>query len=183
MEKMLKEKAMEMSAMLDVENPPNSAQDQALQQQKKEYGARGISLAELEKNTKAAHFVNIDLDPFRSQRFLFFVKPDGETTFGKEGDVKPFTLQDPKQCVVNGTGGKFTLTELSGENYHNGKPLDKGIPVPLENYDRVAMGSEVLLFRIPSEITDDMVEPMPQKLPRRLRRLVAPMSSGRWRRR
>merc|ERR1719331_852797 len=159
MEEMLKKKAMEMNQMLDLEGGGQSAQNQALQQQKKEYGQRGISLAELEKATKRPHFVNIDLDPFRSQRFLFFVKADGDTIFGKEGDVKPFTLQEPKQCVITASGGKFTLTELSGENYHNGTPLEKGKSVPLANFDRVGMGAEVLLFRVPNEITEDMTEP------------------------
>merc|ERR1719316_1526965 len=69
---MLKKKAMEMNQMLDLEGGGQSAQNQALQQQKKEYGARGIALAELEKSTKRPHFVNIDLDPFRSHRFIFF---------------------------------------------------------------------------------------------------------------
>merc|ERR1719362_1722157 len=61
--------------------------------------------------------------------------------------------------VITASGGKFTLTELSGENYHNGTPLEKGKSVPLANFDRVGMGSEVLLFRVPNEITEGMAEP------------------------
>merc|ERR1711937_438187 len=79
--------------------------------------------------------------------------------FGKEADVQPFALQDPKQVVVTGADGKYTIKELAGENYHNGKPLDKGVAIPLNNFDRVGMGSEVLLFRIPTEMKEDDTEP------------------------
>ena len=119
----------------------------------------GVAWASFYKATKRPHFVNIDRIPSRSQRFLFFVKSDGETVFGKEGDIQAFALKESKQCVVTANDDKFTITELSGENYHNGKPLEKGVSVPLTNYDRVAMGSEIMLFRVPAEVTDEMVEP------------------------
>lgn len=164
MEEMLKKKAMEMSAMLDMEGPAVSAQDAALQQQKKEYGARGISLAALEGKSQLPHFINIDLDPFRNKRFMFFVKENGETKFGKDGDVKPFSLTDAEHCVVTAEivndEPQFTLKGIADETYHNGKLLDNnGAAVSLGLYDRVMIGSEKLLFIVPKKITEGSVEP------------------------
>lgn len=95
---------------------------------------------------------------------MFFVKPDGDTVFGMEGDIKPFTLHRPKHFVITGTGGKFTIMKMAGEGLHNGKKMKDKVPEPLANYDRVAMDSEYLLFRIPKEIKKGMHEPRASKI-------------------
>ena len=162
LEKMVQQQVLEISLLeVDDDMTDHFEQEQALKQQRNEYLARGIALEELERLSDVPHFVNIDLDPFRDHRFMFFVKLDGSTVFGTQGDVKPFTLQEPEQCVIIGTNGKFAIKQLAGENCHNGKMLKTGVPVPLANFDRVGMGSEVLLFRIPTEIFTDTMEPDP----------------------
>lgn len=44
-----------------------------MQQQREEYGRRGIHLTYFEKGTKTAHFINLDEDPFRSHRFMYLL--------------------------------------------------------------------------------------------------------------
>lgn len=44
-----------------------------MQQQKEEYGRRGIHLTYFEKGTSTAHFINLDEDPFRSHRFMYLL--------------------------------------------------------------------------------------------------------------
>ena len=49
-------------------------QQEALQKQAEQYAKRGITLAELEPNCQKAHFINLDEDSFRSNRFLYCLK-------------------------------------------------------------------------------------------------------------
>lgn len=44
-----------------------------MQQQREEYGRRGIHLTYFEKGTKTPHFINLDEDPFRSHRFMYLL--------------------------------------------------------------------------------------------------------------
>lgn len=44
-----------------------------MQQQREEYGRRGIHLTYFEKGTSTPHFINLDEDPFRSHRFMYLL--------------------------------------------------------------------------------------------------------------
>lgn len=44
-----------------------------MQQQREEYGRRGIHLTYFEKGTSKGHFINLDEDPFRSHRFMYLL--------------------------------------------------------------------------------------------------------------
>lgn len=56
-----------------------------MQQQREEYGRRGIHLTYFEKGTSIPHFINLDEDPFRSHRFMYLldkVSTGGRVRFG-----------------------------------------------------------------------------------------------------
>jgi hypothetical protein len=116
-------------------------------QQRDEYGRRGIHLSYFEKDTQLAHFINLDEDPFRSKRFMYMlVNP--VTVFGPDGDIKPLALTVVRDhCrVTTDEDGSLRLCGGKGETYHNGELLAEGKDVVLAQYDRVAIGGELLLF-------------------------------------
>lgn len=45
-----------------------------MQQQREEYGRRGIHLTYFEKGTATPYFINLDEDPFRSHRFMYLLE-------------------------------------------------------------------------------------------------------------
>ena len=141
---------------------------QLRQWQVEAYLDRGISLAALNANTKVPHFINVDTDNFRSRRFMFFVDPSGDKTFGKDADIRPLSMTTPKQCVVTGANNKFKLQAIAGQTYHNGKLLSNGAaPAPLSHLDRVIMGEEKCLFIIPAESKgelDELDPPIPEEV-------------------
>lgn len=49
------------------------AEERMMQQQREEYGRRGIHLSYYEKGTTLPHFINLDEDPFRSHRFMYLL--------------------------------------------------------------------------------------------------------------
>ncbi len=49
------------------------AEERMMQQQREEYGRRGIHLTYFEKGTSIPHFINLDEDPFRSHRFMYLL--------------------------------------------------------------------------------------------------------------
>lgn len=49
------------------------AEERVMQQQREEYGRRGIHLTYYEKDTSMPHFINLDEDPFRSHRFMYLL--------------------------------------------------------------------------------------------------------------
>ena len=163
-EQAIAQKQTEMMAQFEKENAAKHAQTKAMEQQRKEYAKLGIHLTAYKGKSKHPHFVNIDRDPFRSRRFMFFVKSDGDTVFGMAGDVRIFNLHQPKHFVVTGKKGKFTITKITGEGLHNGKKMKDNVPEPLANYDRVAMGTDYMLFRIPKQIKKGMHEPRASKI-------------------
>ncbi|CAM9275513.1 unnamed protein product [Scytosiphon promiscuus] len=129
-------------------------EERQLEQQKEEYGRRGISLSHFEANTRLPHLVNVDEDPFRHNRFVYLLKKR-VTVFGPQGDVQPMSLSvQRKHCTVEvkkgaekGDKGTVTLIGGRGEVLHNGKRLRKQEQVVLAPYDRVAIGGELLLFK------------------------------------
>jgi hypothetical protein len=140
----------------------STAQNAAMEKQRKEYAARGIALAHFDADTELPHFANIDQDPFRHMRFLFLVKKP-RTVFGsnEEADVKPFSfsVQPNHATVTKDENGNCTLVSGAGEVYHNGKLIKEGEAVALTNYDRVAIGTDLLLFKIKAQITETSEEP------------------------
>ncbi|GMI09861.1 hypothetical protein TrLO_g15271 [Triparma laevis f. longispina] len=140
-----------------------------MKQQAEEYGRRGISLSHFEKGTKEPYFVNLDEDPFRSNRFMYLLTKD-VTVFGPGGDIKPLALSVVKgHCSVERhENDKTEITEAftnctlvggAGETIHNGKKLDKDARIALKPFDRVAIGGELLLYRHPEFDPKDQ-EPM-----------------------
>lgn len=51
----------------------HDAEERMMQQQREEYGRRGIHLSYFEKETSTPHFINLDEDPFRSHRFMYLL--------------------------------------------------------------------------------------------------------------
>ncbi|CAM9781170.1 unnamed protein product [Pylaiella littoralis] len=132
-----------------------------MQQQREEYGRRGIHLSYFEKGTSMPHFINLDEDPFRSHRFMYILdKP--RITFGSGGDIKPLSLTVAENhCVVIKEGGEeggeasdsapatYTLECGEGETFVNGRLMSSSEKVLMSCYDRVAIGGELLLFDHP----------------------------------
>lgn len=50
------------------------AEERMMEQQRDEYGRRGIHLTFYEKGTSTPHFINLDEDPFRSHRFMYLLE-------------------------------------------------------------------------------------------------------------
>ena len=127
------------------------ANNEAVEKQKREYGRRGINLAEFDKAECAdPYLLNQDLDAFRSARFMFILKQE-ETVFGK--DIKPmdFAITD-NHCTVRKAGdGKLTLIGGTGETFHNGSRVEQGAEVSLSVGDRVVMASVMTIVCVPGQ--------------------------------
>ncbi|CAN0448718.1 unnamed protein product, partial [Ectocarpus sp. 12 AP-2014] len=148
---------------------PDNTEERMMQQQREEYGRRGIHLTYFEKGTSIPHFINLDEDPFRSHRFMYLLdKP--RTTFGSGGDIKPLSLTIAKDhCVVlkedveapqpapegeegdasHASPATYILECGDGETFINGRLMSKAERIAISCYDRVAIGGELLLFDHP----------------------------------
>ncbi len=60
---------MNSLSTVDTDNGVNKA----MEQQRAEYGQRGIALAHFDAETDLPHLINVDQDPFRHHRFLCVV--------------------------------------------------------------------------------------------------------------
>ncbi|OQR84175.1 hypothetical protein THRCLA_10854 [Thraustotheca clavata] len=131
-----------------------------MQRQKEEYEKRGISLTFFEEKTTQPYLINLDVDAYRSMRFMYLLsKPN--TVVGTKGDIKPMSLsvvdqhcsfeKSPEDIGEDGVdkGGIVTLVGGAGEVLHNGKKIEKGTRVELTGFDRVVIGNELMLFRYP----------------------------------
>ena len=140
----------------------NDTQNAAMEQQRQEYGQRGIALAHFDANTELPHLVNIDQDPFRNQRFLYLINRDS-LMIGSAPDchVQPFGMGvAPAHCkVLKDADGNCTIVALDGDIIVNGNKLKKGESAALALYDWVAIASEVVLFRSKKLMVDDGPEP------------------------
>lgn len=135
-------------------------EDMMMLQQKEEYGRRGISLSHFEKDTVLPHFINLDEDPFRSNRFVYLLQRP-RTDFGPNGHIKPMALavvRDHCAVIIDEAGGLF-LEGGKGTTYHNGTEVDEGVKVPLAPYDRIAIGGELLLFIHPGHAPEGVEPP------------------------
>ncbi|ETV96104.1 hypothetical protein H310_10741 [Aphanomyces invadans] len=139
-------------------------QEESMQRQKEEYEKRGISLTFFEDKTTLPYLINLDVDAYRSMRFMFILSKPA-TVVGTKGDIKPMSLsivddhcsfeKSPEAIGDDGidTGSHVTLVVGRGEVVHNGKKLESGAKVPLAAFDRVAIGNELMLFRYPGRET------------------------------
>ncbi|RHZ27071.1 hypothetical protein DYB31_011930, partial [Aphanomyces astaci] len=135
-------------------------QEETMQRQKEEYEKRGISLTFFENKTTLPYLINLDVDAYRSMRFMFILSQPS-TVVGIKGDIKPMSLsivddhcwfeKSPELVGEDGvdTGGVVTLVVGRGEVVYNGKKLESGAKVPLVAFDRIAIGNELMLFRYP----------------------------------
>ncbi|RHZ21321.1 hypothetical protein DYB37_003343 [Aphanomyces astaci] len=135
-------------------------QEETMQRQKEEYEKRGISLTFFENKTTLPYLINLDVDAYRSMRFMFILSQPS-TVVGIKGDIKPMSLsivddhcwfeKSPESVGEDGvdTGGVVTLVVGRGEVVYNGKKLESGAKVPLVAFDRIAIGNELMLFRYP----------------------------------
>ena len=147
----LDEARAKLQAEMDGGSAAQQAQQAAIEKQKREYGRRGIQLAEFDRaECKDPYFLNQDLDEFRSARFMFVLSRE-ETVFGT--DIKPmdFAIVD-RHCVVRkGADGALVLIGGAGETYHNGAKVESGAEVALSVGDRVVMASVMMLLYVPGK--------------------------------
>ncbi|CAM9194143.1 unnamed protein product, partial [Phaeothamnion confervicola] len=146
------------------------AEERSMMQQREEYGRRGIHLSYYEKDTKLPHLVNLDEDPFRSNRFVYLLEKP-VTAFGPSGDIRPLAMtvvrdhccierrpradapaaaaQQQQQQQQQQQPDELVLVGGKGETFHNGKLVAEGQRVALSAFDRIALGGELLLLRVP----------------------------------
>lgn len=132
-------------------------QDELMQRQREEYGKRGIHLYHFESETTAPYLINLDVDAYRSKRFMFLLdKP--KTVIG--GDIKPMSLSIVDgHCSFENDGNVITLVAGAGEVMHNGKKLERGARQELTAFDRVVIGNELMLFMFPGKEPPEGGEP------------------------
>jgi len=146
----LAKKQAELAAALAGDN---SEEEKAAEAQRDEYKKRGISLMHFEKETEFPYFVNLDQDPYRSNRFMYIVDK-AEMGFGPGGDFEPMDIRIKRNhCKAIKTGTKpneqVSIVGGDGDTLINGKHVAKGEKVVLRWFDRLVIGNEVLLFRQP----------------------------------
>lgn len=66
--------------------------------------------------------------------------------FGKGEDVQPFSVTKSGHCIVHKENQRFSIEAGSGDTIHNGLKLESGVKKKLVTYDRVVMGTDILLF-------------------------------------
>lgn len=127
-------------------------QDELMQRQREEYGKRGIHLAHFESDTIHPYLINLDVDAYRSKRFMFLLNNPRTTIGASKGDIKPMSLSivDDHCAFENPEGaGTIFLSAGAGDVMRNGSKLDKNLRVQLEPFDRVVIGNELMLFMHP----------------------------------
>ncbi|OWZ14686.1 hypothetical protein PHMEG_00011790 [Phytophthora megakarya] len=131
-----------------------SVQDEMMQRQREEYGKRGIHLYHFEADTTAPYLINLDVDAYRSKRFMFLLdKP--HLTVGPQGDIQPTSLSIVNDhCSFENDGSEIFLCAGAGEVMRNGKKVDTNERIQLAPYDRVVIGNELLLFVYPGREPD-----------------------------
>ena len=136
----------------------DAAETAKMEQQKTEYAQRGISLSFFDKATELPHLINMDDDPFRSERFMYIFDGD-EFTFGPGGNMRPPGMTVVRQhCKFQQAGGEVTVVAGKGATWVNGANVASGASVKLANFDRIVLGSEVFVFKSPP--IEDGAEPM-----------------------
>jgi hypothetical protein len=146
--------------------------------QVREYSKRGIVLAAFAGSSSTdqeAHFINLDADPFHSERFMYPLTRN-VTTLGPGGDIQPegdktivsehcrvertsdFTADGEDDALnpdSNNVAVAYMLTKVKGVVFRNGKALGSGEAVKLLCYDRIVLGAgNFLLFVNPADASD-----------------------------
>lgn len=153
LQRLLAMKQKELESVLSNDSA-NNQQDEMMQQQRTEYGQRGISLAYFEKDTKLPHLINVDVDSYRSKRFMFLIDRD-QISVGLNGDIKPMSLGIvADHCSFLRQNEEISLQVGAGEIVYNGEMLTSGDQKSLKTYDRIAIGNELMIFIDPSSIPD-----------------------------
>ncbi|KAL4165375.1 hypothetical protein KRP22_004103 [Phytophthora ramorum] len=131
-----------------------SVQDEMMQRQREEYGKRGIHLYHFEADTTSPYLINLDVDAYRSKRFMFLLdKP--HLTVGPQGDIQPMSLSIINDhCSFENNGSDIFLCAGAGEVMRNGTKIEKGARLQLAPYDRVVIGNELMLFVYPGREPD-----------------------------
>lgn len=128
------------------------------------YARYGIALASFSQDNKMPYFANLDLERFRNGVFWFILsKP--EMTFGPGGDFRPQSLAViPDHCTVTlSESGEIAVRAGQGQTFVNGQMLKKGETKPLKAFDRLAVGSELLILRIPGKEDAEATPPTPDE--------------------
>jgi hypothetical protein len=131
------------------------ANNDLMEQQKEEYGRRGIQLKEFCTPDKP-YLINVDEDGFRNNRFIYLLNKD-QTIFGPGNDCQPmaFTVV-ANHCKVTKQGDKLLFEPCNGDGYVNGVKLKKNEKQELKHLDRVAFGNDLHLFLVPGASGDPM---------------------------
>jgi len=156
MKKQLDEARAKLQAEMAAGNAGSAAQAAQVEKQKREYGRRGIKLAEFDRTEcKDPYLLNQDLDEFRSGRFMFVLEKE-ETLFGT--DIKPMDFAIvPRHCTIRkGADNALTLIGADGETYHNGTKVENGAEIALSVGDRVVMASVMTMLYIPGNEMENM---------------------------
>lgn len=131
-----------------------SIQDEMMQRQREEYGKRGIHLYHFEADTTSPYLINLDVDAYRSKRFMFLLNQP-RVTVGPAGDIQPMSLNIVhNHCSFENDGVNIFLCAGGGDAMHNGKKVDKMARLQLVPYDRVVIGNELMLFVYPGREPD-----------------------------
>lgn len=135
-------------------NNSKNQQDELMQRQREEYGKRGIHLAHFESETTRPYLINLDVDAYRSKRFMFLLHNERTTIGAAKGDIKPMSLSIvDDHCAFENpeSAGVIYLCAGAGDVMVNGKKLDKSARVQLSPFDRVVIGNELMLFMHPGQ--------------------------------
>lgn len=157
MNRMLAEKQAQLVS--EMKGEADLHKQQEMEKQKQQYSSRGIALSWFEEDPEHPHLVNLDEDSFRDRRFLFIFAQD-TTSFGRsKGDIQPLNMDMvDDHCVFEKKGPEEVyLVGGEGSVYHNGKVVEKGQRVKLEKFDRVVIGTDIMMFRFahPGEERDE----------------------------
>lgn len=156
MKRQLDEARAKLREEMAAGNAGNAAQAAQVEKQKREYGRRGIKLAEFDrKDCKEPYLLNQDLDEFRSGRFMFVLEKE-ETLIGT--DIKPMDFAIvPRHCIIKkGADNALTLIGADGETYHNGTKVENGAEIALSVGDRIVMASVMSMLYIPGQEMENM---------------------------
>ncbi|KAF1318464.1 Kinesin-like protein, partial [Globisporangium splendens] len=129
-----------------------NTQDEMMQRQREEYGKRGIHLYHFESETKSPYLIDLDVDAYRSKRFMFLLDKPHITVGGMQGDIKPMSLSIADgHCTFTDENDGETISVVAGAGdvMHNGKKLEKGLRQELTAFDRVVIGNELTPFMYP----------------------------------
>ncbi|TMW64265.1 hypothetical protein Poli38472_012887 [Pythium oligandrum] len=156
---MLAQKQRELERVLTGESggddkKAKNPQDEFMKRQREEYGKRGIHLAHFEKETTLPYLINLDVDAYRSRRFMFLLDKPRVVIGGPNADIQPMALTIVEShCVLEKeeTEGNEAIyvTAVNGDVIHNGTRLAKDVKQPLQVFDRLVMGNELMLFVYP----------------------------------